>query len=101
MHVYNNLINYMQPMYQPLLRADFTMFDEYEFSGDTTPFDVPIHAFWGTKDRRVKEDHVMGWSALTSKTFQLEAVEGNHLWPLDKTSKVAWLQRIVDTLQHE
>lgn len=88
----------MWPMYQPLLRADFTMFDEYEFSGDTTPFDVPIHAFWGTKDRRVKEDHVMGWSTLTSKTFQLHAIDGNHLWPLDKQSKVSWLQHIVDTI---
>lgn len=74
------------------------MFDEYTFIGDKIPFDVPIHAFWGTRDRRVKEDHVMGWSTLTTKTFQLEAIEGNHLWPLDKTSKIDWLQRIVDTI---
>lgn len=91
-------------MYQPLLRADFTMFDEYEFHGEKggskkAPFDVPIYAFWGTRDRRVNEKHVMGWSAFTSKTFQLDAIDGNHLWPLDKASKVAWLQRIVDDVQ--
>lgn len=85
-------------MYQPLLRADFTMFDEYEFAGSKAPFNIPIHAFWGTKDRRVKEKHVMGWSAFTSQTFELEEIEGNHLWPLDKASKVAWLEKIVDSL---
>ena len=50
---------------QPLMRADFTLFDEYEYQhqqhqhpldGAPAPaaFDFPITAFWGSRDRRIK-----------------------------------------------
>lgn len=92
----------MWPMYQPLLRADFTMFDEYpEDPGRNASwpaFDFPIQAFWGTKDRRVCEEMVMGWSNVTSGDFRIEEVHGNHLWPLDAAAKKTWLARVVDLL---
>ena len=85
-----------QPMYEPLLRSDFTMFDEYEFDRENAcTFDFPIFAFWGRDDARVKEHHVRGWSAFTTGAFSMTEIHGNHLWPLDKESKVAWLENIV------
>jgi len=100
----------MWPTYQPLLRADFTLFDEYEFGGsgggggEEVFADVPkVVAFWGTSDRRVKEHHVKGWEKFLGEgaggRFELRMIDGNHLWPLDKKAKAEWLQQIVDELE--
>lgn len=41
---------------QPLMRADFTLFDEYQHThGDAPPFAFPLTAFWGNRDRRIKQ----------------------------------------------
>ncbi len=92
----------MWPMYQPLLRADFTMFDEYPESdarrASWPVFDFPIQAFWGTRDRRVSEEMVMGWSDVTSGAFRIEEVQGNHLWPLDAAAKKTWLGRVAELM---
>lgn len=102
----------MWPMYQPLLRADFTMFDEYpevDGSGEAAGgrraawpvFDFPIQAFWGTRDRRVSEEMVMGWSDVTNGEFRIEEVQGNHLWPLDAAAKKTWLGRVAELLSSD
>lgn len=105
----------MWPIYQPLLRADFTLFDEYKFVGRGVEggegegilgvfADVPkVMAFWGRRDRRVKEHHVQGWERFLGEgggeRFELRMIDGNHLWPLDKGAKAEWLQQIVDELE--
>jgi len=44
------------PCPQPLMRADFTLFDEYEhMHGDKPPFAFPLTTFWGSRDRRIKQ----------------------------------------------
>ena len=91
----------MWPTYHPLLRADFTIFDEYEYTHKSAePLRCPLHTFWGTRDRRVKENHVQMWQKLmASGEFSCEAVEGNHLWPMDKAAKAHWLGRIAEELE--
>lgn len=95
----------MWPMYHPMLRADFKLFDEYEFDGGATvggplPFDFPITAFYGTGDRRVSKEMVQGWQRFTSSgDFACCEVGGNHLWPLDKDAKRCWLEAIVGELK--
>lgn len=38
------------------MRADFTLFDEYDHTHTTAPpFAFPLTAFWGTSDRRIKQ----------------------------------------------
>lgn len=94
----------MWEMYRPLLRADFRLFDEYQWSrdgGDTpiAPFDFPLTTFFGSRDQRVKEHHVELWRQFTRGPFSCSRVDGNHLWPLDKTSKVEWQEHIVKELE--
>eukprot|EP00198_Chlamydomonas_reinhardtii_P005211 XP_001694547.1 predicted protein [Chlamydomonas reinhardtii] len=107
----------MWQMYEPILRADFKLFDEYQMlpSGsspvavgrtggalhDVAVFDdLPITAFYGTRDRRVTPALMEGWQRFTTGPFQLLAVPGNHLWPLnDRDSKAAWLACVVAALQ--
>ena len=58
-----------------------------------------MRAFWGTSDRRVSERHVRGWERFTRGEFRCEAIEGNHLWPLDKEAKAEWLRRVAKALR--
>ena len=89
----------MWPTYHPLLRADFTIFDEYEFTHkESDPIKAPLVVYWGTKDRRVKEHHVREWEKLVCGDFRCESIDGNHLFPMDKTAKVDWLGKIVSEL---
>lgn len=38
------------------MRADFTLFDDYEHGhGSGPPFAFPLTAFWGSRDRRIKQ----------------------------------------------
>ncbi|KAL3140709.1 hypothetical protein ABBQ32_005265 [Trebouxia sp. C0010 RCD-2024] len=88
------------PTYQAIMRADFKLFDEYEHTPPGEPFAFPISTFHGTRDRRVTRAMVEGWQRLTTGSFSCAAVEGTHLWPLDKTAKTVWLQAIVAQLSH-
>lgn len=50
--------------------------------------------------RRVTPALMEGWQRFTTGPFQLLAVPGNHLWPLnDRDSKAAWLACVVAALQ--
>lgn len=50
-------LNALHP--QPLMRADFTLFDEYEHVHEgAPPFPFPVTAFWGSCDRRIKQHMV-------------------------------------------
>lgn len=41
------------------MRADFTLFDEYTHRhAGAPPFAFPLTAFWGTRDRRIKQHMV-------------------------------------------
>jgi surfactin synthase thioesterase subunit len=53
----------MWDMYQPMLRADFRLFDEYtpsktQAEAQAAPFAFKLRLFWGQKDRRVTEEMV-------------------------------------------
>jgi hypothetical protein len=39
-----------------------------------------------------------GWRRFTTGPFTCSVVEGNHLWPLQKEAKAAWLTEIVEHL---
>ncbi|KAK9842072.1 hypothetical protein WJX81_007166 [Elliptochloris bilobata] len=87
------------PTYQSLMRADFTLFDEYEFRGaGSPPFSFPITVFHGDGDRRITEAHVRGWARFTTGAFACRRMRGHHLWPLQRSEKAAWLQAVVDEM---
>eukprot|EP00877_Chromochloris_zofingiensis_P014233 jgi/Chrzof1/9063/Cz03g34210.t1 len=89
-------------MYQPLLRADFKLFDEYECAKVVAPpFNFPITAFWGSQDQRITQDMVKAWERLTTGVFEVHRIEGNHLWPMEKDGKFDWQEIITDTLDRE
>ncbi len=68
----------MWEMYQPMLRADFKLFDEYTPSNTqaaalAAPFASRLRLFWGERDRRVTEAMVKVGCSCPTATAQLQA----------------------------
>ena len=63
----------------PCLRADFTMFETYEFA-DEPPLTCPISAFGGLADRHVTLDTLQLWSTQTTGAFSARMFPGDHFF---------------------
>jgi len=83
-------------IYEPILRADYTMFDEYP--GATEPLTCPIVAMWGDGDTRITEQMVHGWSRFGG-SFELIRCQGPHMWPIHTEFKTPWLRSCVQVLE--
>lgn len=91
------------PVYKPIMRADFCIFDEYEWEperqgGAPPTIDAPLLAFYGSKDGRISREMVEAWREVAEGPFRTEQIDGPHLWPLEKNPKADWLARIVEDL---
>jgi medium-chain acyl-[acyl-carrier-protein] hydrolase len=87
-------------IYHPLMRADFCLFDSYENDLQEKTFTSDVTAFHGTNDKMISRSMVEEWEKMTTGTFALEILQGgNHLFPLEKESKIDWLKRIVAVIE--
>ena len=89
--------------YHAILRADFELFDRYAYrrereGGDETPFEFPITAFRGVRDRKVTAEMVRAWSRWT-REFECVDVDGGHLFPLEPDAKNEWLRVVVRRIE--
>ena len=90
--------------YVALLRADFSLFDEYAFRrAGEPPFAFPMLAFHATADRKVSPALVARWAAMTTGAFRAAAIQGHHLFVMgvgeQRAAKEAWLTEIVADLR--
>lgn len=63
----------------PILRADFTLCETYEFHEDR-PLDCPMAAFGGLEDYYVSREELEAWRALTNRTCTVRMFPGNHFF---------------------
>jgi len=63
----------------PLLRADFAVYETYEYSL-APALDCPITAFGGSEDRRITQADLAAWSAQTNDSFSLRMFPGDHFF---------------------
>jgi surfactin synthase thioesterase subunit len=97
---------HMWATYEPLMRADFRLFDEYVYhrAGDA-PFEFPITAFYAVADRKVTPAMVRDWLRFSrnAAACEVHAIQGHHLFVLatgdQRSAKEAWLTAIVDGLK--
>jgi surfactin synthase thioesterase subunit len=90
----------MWGVYGGLLRADFGLFDAYEFdSGDDKSMGSSISAFYASSDKKITEAHVRGWERFSrggkggSKgEFSVSSIEGNHMVVSNQGQKAAWFK---------
>jgi medium-chain acyl-[acyl-carrier-protein] hydrolase len=71
----------------PTLRADFLLWESYEFRAGV-PLPVPITAFGGVDDDRFGPDLLRTWAGHTSGGFQLRSFPGGHFYLLDRPADV-------------
>ncbi len=69
----------------PTLRADFAACEQYVYH-PREQITVPITAFGGLEDTMVTEDHLEPWREVTTASFELTMVQGDHFflngsWP--------------------
>lgn len=69
----------MLGIYHPILRADFTLLETYQFRR-RRPTDCPITVFAGTEDRSVDLEALMGWREHTSSEFEAHCLPGGHFY---------------------
>lgn len=64
----------------PTLRADMALCANYLYEHGNL-IDTPISVFGGTEDPEVAPDDLAAWSELTTSTFRLRMLPGNHFFP--------------------
>lgn len=65
--------------FEPILRADFTLFDTYVYS-DRPPLDCPIVAYGGSTDHMTAGSDLQAWERHTSKEFSARLLPGSHFF---------------------
>ena len=71
----------MMAVIMPMLRADFTLCETYSYVDDV-PLTCSISAFGGLKDREVEYDEIAGWRQMTTGSFSLQMIPGDHFFLL-------------------
>jgi medium-chain acyl-[acyl-carrier-protein] hydrolase len=64
-------------LFLPLLRADFSALDSYQYRPEP-PLPVPITAWFGSLDQTLTRDRVAAWSQCTSAEFHLRELPAAH-----------------------
>lgn len=73
--------------FTPVLRANFTMIETYTYR-DEEPFDIPIAAFGGTRDKTTSETELSAWGRQTKRSFSYQLFEGEHFFIQQHQSSV-------------
>ena len=63
----------------PLLRADFEVFDTYDYSG-APPLGCPVTAFGGLRDPEVGLEELEAWRQQTTGPFRVSMFDGDHFF---------------------
>jgi len=87
--------------WNPLMRADFRLFDEYVFQhGEAAKFDFPIVSYHMQKEHFIKQDMVEMWGEWTTKKFTFDVLDGGHLSSMYvPAKKKAYFERLVDAIK--
>lgn len=93
-------------MYGPIMRADFTLFDEYEYGHAEDPkLPVALTTFYAKNDKKVTQDMVKAWVEVCDDVDGPHMIDGHHLYVMglgdQKAGKIKWLEMVVERLKKE
>ncbi|CAE7497701.1 OLAH, partial [Symbiodinium pilosum] len=89
--------------WEPMMRADFKLFDEYKFRHAGAPkFEFPLHCWRCEGEHFIKPDMVEAWKDWTSGPFDYQELKGaGHLTAFYKPDlKKAYFQKITDLMKN-
>lgn len=86
--------------WEPLMRNDFCLFDEYKFKHNGSPkFDFPIHAWFMEDEHYNKKEMIEMWGAWTTKDFDHQTMKAGHLAAFYKPDqKKQYFTKIVECM---
>ncbi|MFI6107155.1 thioesterase II family protein [Streptomyces sp. NPDC051310] len=73
----------------PVIRNDYHLIDGYRRRTDAPPLRADVHALTGDRDPQVTPEEATGWKALTSGSFTLTVLEGDHFYLVPAAERVA------------
>eukprot|EP00440_Ansanella_granifera_P067391 gb/GFBE01073097.1/.p1 GENE.gb/GFBE01073097.1/~~gb/GFBE01073097.1/.p1 ORF type:complete len:388 (+),score=112.55 gb/GFBE01073097.1/:1-1164(+) len=88
--------------WEPMMRADFALFDEYKCQHAGAPkFDFPLHAWWCEGEHLIKKEMVEAWKDWTSGPFDFATLKDTgHLTAFYKPDlKKAYFQKVTDLMK--
>lgn len=77
----------LMAMFLPILRADFSMSETYEYSY-TLPLRCPVTAICGVEESDLNESHINDWENTTQSDFNMKMFPGGHFFIKDKVEMV-------------
>ena len=66
-------------LFLPTIRADFALHETYVHR-EEPPLDTPLTVFGGTRDTKVRPEHLEGWQSQTRARFRQELFDGDHFF---------------------
>ncbi|OLP77544.1 Gramicidin S biosynthesis protein GrsT [Symbiodinium microadriaticum] len=89
--------------WEPMMRADFKLFDEYKFRHAGAPkFDFPLHCWWCEGEHFIKPEMVQAWKDWTAGPFDYQELKGaGHLTAFYKPDlKKAYFTKVTDLMKN-
>jgi len=80
--------------FTPLLRLDFTLVERYRYVPGMA-LQCPLHAWGGSSDVLVQEEHLTAWSRETRGPFALQRFEGGHFFPFKNDAVLSALSALL------
>lgn len=91
-----------KPMFEPIMRADFCLFDEYRFKHDgAPPFDFPLHCWHMDMEHYNTPDLIEAWKDWTTAKFDFRRMpDMGHLTCFYKPElKTKFFQEVTEHLK--
>jgi pyochelin biosynthetic protein PchC len=73
----------------PAIRNDYHLIDGYRRRSDAPVLRAAVHALTGDRDPQVTPDEAAGWRAVTSGSFSLTVLRGDHFYLVPAAEEVA------------
>jgi medium-chain acyl-[acyl-carrier-protein] hydrolase len=78
----------LMELVEPLLRADFSVSETYEYSPDPEPLAVPLTVFGGLRDEEVPPEDLEAWRLETRGPYRKYLIDGGHFFLNDQREEV-------------
>ncbi len=86
----------LMEIFIPILKADLAIEETYTLI-DETPFEIPISAFYGSRDKEAPESVMLPWQQYTTSFFEICRIEGDHFFI--KNAKNTFLSSLTHILE--
>ncbi|MEU3032769.1 thioesterase II family protein [Streptomyces incarnatus] len=81
----------LRELLMPAIRNDYHLIDSYRRRTHAPLLHADVHALTGDRDPRVTPEEAAGWSAMTSGSFAVTVLEGDHFYLVPAAERVARL----------